>query len=63
MLANQVSLPTVAFDGPPWRLSGTVYGALLNHAPQLAALGGSLVVLSPPGGGTIVRGDLPIVSQ
>lgn len=23
----------------PWRLSGTVYGALLNHAPALAALG------------------------
>ena len=39
MLANHAPLPTVAFDGPPWRLSGTVYGALLNHAPQLAALG------------------------
>lgn len=24
---------------PPYRLSGRVYGALLNHAPQLAALG------------------------
>ncbi len=24
---------------PPHRLSGSVYGALLNHAPQLAALG------------------------
>ena len=23
----------------PWRLSGVVYGALLNHAPELAALG------------------------
>jgi 5-oxopent-3-ene-1,2,5-tricarboxylate decarboxylase / 2-hydroxyhepta-2,4-diene-1,7-dioate isomerase len=28
-----------AIDVPPWRLSGVVYGALLNHAPQLAALG------------------------
>jgi 5-oxopent-3-ene-1,2,5-tricarboxylate decarboxylase / 2-hydroxyhepta-2,4-diene-1,7-dioate isomerase len=42
MLANQVSLPAVAFDSPPWRLSGTVYGALLNHAPQLAALGDAM---------------------
>lgn len=24
---------------PPYRLSGRVYGAMLNHAPQLAALG------------------------
>ncbi len=39
MLANKPPLPAVAFDGPPWRLSGTVYGALLNHAPQLVALG------------------------
>jgi 5-oxopent-3-ene-1,2,5-tricarboxylate decarboxylase / 2-hydroxyhepta-2,4-diene-1,7-dioate isomerase len=46
MLANQVSLPAVAFDSPPWRLSGTVYGALLNHAPQLAALGDA--VHQPP---------------
>lgn len=27
------------FDLPPFRLSGTVVAALLNHAPQLAALG------------------------
>jgi len=26
----------------PWRLSGVVYGALLNHAPALAALGDSV---------------------
>lgn len=33
--------PGPAIDMPmrPWRLSGTVYGALLNHAPALAALG------------------------
>lgn len=29
----------LSFDVPPYRLSGVVYGALLNHAPQLAALG------------------------
>jgi 5-oxopent-3-ene-1,2,5-tricarboxylate decarboxylase/2-hydroxyhepta-2,4-diene-1,7-dioate isomerase len=34
MLANQVSLGFA-----PYRLSGTVYGVLLNHAPALAALG------------------------
>jgi 5-oxopent-3-ene-1,2,5-tricarboxylate decarboxylase/2-hydroxyhepta-2,4-diene-1,7-dioate isomerase len=42
MLANAVlspALQAVACDLAPWRLSGTVYGALLNHAPQLAALG------------------------
>ena len=27
------------FDFAPYRLSGTVYGVLLNHAPALAALG------------------------
>ena len=27
------------FDHPPYRLSGVVYAALLNHRPQLAALG------------------------
>jgi 5-oxopent-3-ene-1,2,5-tricarboxylate decarboxylase/2-hydroxyhepta-2,4-diene-1,7-dioate isomerase len=27
------------FDVPPFRLSGVVYGALLNHAPAIAALG------------------------
>jgi len=26
-------------DTPPYRLTGVVVGALLNHAPQLAALG------------------------
>jgi 5-oxopent-3-ene-1,2,5-tricarboxylate decarboxylase / 2-hydroxyhepta-2,4-diene-1,7-dioate isomerase len=40
-----MSLP-LTVDGPPWRLSGTVYGALLNHAPQLAALGDA--VHQPP---------------
>jgi 5-oxopent-3-ene-1,2,5-tricarboxylate decarboxylase / 2-hydroxyhepta-2,4-diene-1,7-dioate isomerase len=46
MLANAQSLLSVAVDGPPWRLSGAVYGALLNHAPQLAALGDA--VHQPP---------------
>lgn len=27
------------FDFPPYRLSGVVYGTLMNHAPALAALG------------------------
>lgn len=35
-----------AFDVPPYRLSGAVYGALLNHAPQLEALGDA--VNQPP---------------
>jgi 5-oxopent-3-ene-1,2,5-tricarboxylate decarboxylase / 2-hydroxyhepta-2,4-diene-1,7-dioate isomerase len=39
MLANAASPLPVLLDGPPWRLSGAVYGALLNHTPQLAALG------------------------
>lgn len=30
---------TIDFDKPPYRLSGTVYGTLLNHRPALAALG------------------------
>ena len=34
------------FDFPPYRLSGTVYGVLLNHAPALAALGAQ--VNEPP---------------
>jgi 5-oxopent-3-ene-1,2,5-tricarboxylate decarboxylase/2-hydroxyhepta-2,4-diene-1,7-dioate isomerase len=34
MLANQAR-----FGFAPYRLSGTVYGVLLNHAPALAALG------------------------
>lgn len=35
MLVNQAG-----FGFAPYRLSGTVYGVLLNHAPALAALGG-----------------------
>jgi 5-oxopent-3-ene-1,2,5-tricarboxylate decarboxylase / 2-hydroxyhepta-2,4-diene-1,7-dioate isomerase len=38
-----VELP---FDIPPYRLSGTVYGALLNHGSALAALGDA--VNQPP---------------
>jgi 5-oxopent-3-ene-1,2,5-tricarboxylate decarboxylase / 2-hydroxyhepta-2,4-diene-1,7-dioate isomerase len=34
--------PTIAFDAPPYRLSGTVYGTLLNHQSALAALGGAV---------------------
>jgi 5-oxopent-3-ene-1,2,5-tricarboxylate decarboxylase / 2-hydroxyhepta-2,4-diene-1,7-dioate isomerase len=30
---------SMPFDVPPYRLSGVVYGALLNHASALAALG------------------------
>lgn len=33
------AVPLPAFDLPPYRLSGVVVGALLNHAPELAALG------------------------
>ena len=32
----------VAFEVPPYRFSGTVYGALLNHAPELRALGAAV---------------------
>ncbi len=32
-------LLSIPFDVPPYRLSGTVYGALLNHKTALAALG------------------------
>lgn len=32
-------LPPHALDVPPYRLTGTVYGALLNHRAQLVALG------------------------
>jgi 5-oxopent-3-ene-1,2,5-tricarboxylate decarboxylase / 2-hydroxyhepta-2,4-diene-1,7-dioate isomerase len=35
-------LPLPDFDFPPYRLSGVVVGALLNHAPLLAALGDAL---------------------
>ena len=38
---------------------GTGLGGL---ADRLAALGGGLEVVSPPGGGTIVRGDLPLAT-
>ncbi|MBL8312025.1 MAG: fumarylacetoacetate hydrolase family protein [Burkholderiales bacterium] len=31
--------PAIDMPMRPWRLSGVVYGALLNHAPALAALG------------------------
>ena len=42
------AMPTakLSFDVPPYRLSGVVYGALLNHAPQLAALGDAMT--QPP---------------
>ena len=40
---STVHLP---MDGPPYRLSGTVYGALLNHRTQLDALGDA--VDAPP---------------
>jgi signal transduction histidine kinase len=39
--------------------AGTGLGGLVD---RLAALGGSLEVLSPPGGGTVVRADLPLVT-
>ena len=32
-------LPELPFDTPPYRLSGVVYGCLLNHREALAALG------------------------
>lgn len=32
-------MSVLSFDFAPWRLSGTVVGALLNHHPALAALG------------------------
>lgn len=34
-----VSPPSMEFDVPPYRLSGVVYGTLMNHEPALAALG------------------------
>lgn len=36
----------VSMDVPPWRLSGTVYGALLNHRSALETLGNA--VNEPP---------------
>src|SRR5579864_4284927 len=32
----------VSIEQPPWRLSGTVYGTLLNHRSALAALGAAV---------------------
>jgi 5-oxopent-3-ene-1,2,5-tricarboxylate decarboxylase/2-hydroxyhepta-2,4-diene-1,7-dioate isomerase len=40
------SLVAPRFDVAPWRLSGNVYGALLNHRDSLVALGAA--VLEPP---------------
>jgi len=37
-----VSLDTPMMDMPPYRLSGTVYGTLLNHRSALAALGATV---------------------
>ncbi len=34
-----VSPASLAFDAPPFRLSGAVYGVLMNHRAALAALG------------------------
>ena len=34
--------PTLTFAFAPYRLSGTVYGVLLNHAPALLALGAAV---------------------
>jgi len=34
--------PTLTFAFAPYRLSGTVYGVLLNHAPALQALGAAV---------------------
>ncbi len=41
-----MSCPPLSFDVPPYRLSGTVVGALLNDPAQLAALGEA--VHAPP---------------
>ena len=41
-----VSPAGFAFDVPPWRLSGQVYGVLMNHRAALAALGDA--VTRPP---------------
>ena len=37
---------SIGFEVPPYRLSGTVYGTLLNHRSALATLGDS--VIQPP---------------
>ena len=36
-----MTLSRVSFDAPPYRLSGVVYGTLMNHRDALAALGGA----------------------
>ena len=41
-----MSLSDLCFDVPPYRLSGAVYAALLNHAGELLALGEA--ALQPP---------------
>ena len=44
-------IPQPRMPMSPWRLSGVVYGALLNHAPELAALGEAALAApykSPP---------------
>ena len=41
-----MSIDLVGFDVPPYRLSGTVYGTLLNHRRALEALGSA--VDAPP---------------
>jgi 5-oxopent-3-ene-1,2,5-tricarboxylate decarboxylase / 2-hydroxyhepta-2,4-diene-1,7-dioate isomerase len=46
MLAISAVAASVAFEASPWRLSGTVYAALLNHRPELDALGAA--VHEPP---------------
>ncbi len=46
MIEPPVSPSPLDFDTPPHRLSGVVYGCLLNHAPALAALGDA--VYQPP---------------
>jgi 5-oxopent-3-ene-1,2,5-tricarboxylate decarboxylase / 2-hydroxyhepta-2,4-diene-1,7-dioate isomerase len=38
-LRDDMTIPMLDFDVPPYRLSGTVYGALLNDPRQIAALG------------------------
>ena len=41
-----VEIDSIRCDDPPYRLSGTVYGALLNHRSALAAVGAA--VNAPP---------------
>lgn len=44
-------MTALAFDFAPWRLSGAVFGVLLNHRPALAALGDAVHALpykAPP---------------